>query len=117
MPGVHAGSDQYRQRREGELRVGDDHPARGPARLLGELGAAEDDRGLRALKVGEIAASDKKREVARAGAIERGNAVDGDICRSDEPPACKSGELARRDTPSALGGHGATLTGPFADAP
>ncbi len=70
---------QHRQHgEERDVRVGDDDPARGSVPLFGKLRRAEHHRGLRTLKVGEIAASDKKRELARAGAIERGDALDAD---------------------------------------
>ena len=88
----------------------------GPPASLSKLGFAEHDGGLRALKVREIAARDKKREIAGAGAIKRGDAVYHDVRRPDKPPAGEQGEISSRDAPSAFDGHGATLTGPCAAA-
>ena len=87
-----------------------DHDAdRGPFRFRGEFLPQQHDRGCRAPEVREIAGSGQKREVARLGALERGDPGDAGFGRPHQPAARQGRDFARGQGVGGRGrgGHGA----------
>src|SRR3989441_6630050 len=91
------GVEHRYDRQQGDVRIPYDYTARRPPGFLCKIRFAEHDRGPRLLKIREVAPAGKKRQVVWAGSIDRSNAGDRDVGRTDQLPLCERRDLGRRD--------------------